>query len=780
MGRRGGIDRALCALLLAALALGARAQLPTEDGWPRSVRLGDTTLTAHPPQLDSWDGYHLRARLAVRARRTGAARADYGVVTLAAETLTDRGRRLVTVLRAQLVKADFPTLEPARARAVGQALAHHLASGARPIALDRLEAALAAGAPLALDPRLTLRNTPPRIVFAQAPALLLTIDGAPAWRALAGTPFDRVVNTRALLLRDGRGHYYLKLFDGWMTARAALGPWTVLNETGAALRTAFDRAQRELRIDPLRGRSTPQTPAPALAETAPRVIVATAPTELIVTDGEPRFEPIPGTGLTYAANTTGHLFRDDSDRRFYVLLAGRWFRATDRRGPWEFIAADRLPADFARIPDDSPKENIKAAVAGTAQARAAAVAAGIAQTARIDPTTPLAPPRFDGEPVFEPIDGTDLAFAANSATPVIRVDAQRYLALENGVWFDARQPRGPWRVAADVPAAIYSIRSDSPLYHVTFVRVYAVDDEAVTVGYTPGYLGTLVDPHSGVVVHGTGFDHRPWLGAAWFGRARSYGVGAAPTYTPWTGWTMAFGFGWSWGGAPAAAGWGWGAYPWWEPWGWGFAWGPAAYPWYPPAGLARSRAPAWDAGGWAAYSGNLYRNWGSRAQVARPGRGYETWSAQLPAARFGLSYNSRTGRASAGQELALAGPAPLLAQVAVAAIADDDTLFAGRDGRVYRRRHGAWQQFGDGNWQPLPPGPGVRPRPQDAMGPGHRRAAPPLYGERLRQLEREHAARQLGALRVHSLRAEPPKPQRPGGELRERDPGHVGAALRAP
>ena len=99
--------------------------------------------------------------------------------------------------------------------------------------------------------------------------------------------------------------------------------------------------------------------------------------------------------------------------------------------------------------------------------------------------TKLTPPVFDGEPKLEPIAGTSLKYIVNSATPVILVGTmnQRYYAMENAVWFKAANPRGPWVVAASVPAAIYMIPTDSPLHYVTYVKIYDVEGDTVYVGY---------------------------------------------------------------------------------------------------------------------------------------------------------------------------------------------------------------------------------------------------------------------------------------------------------
>jgi hypothetical protein len=100
----------------------------------------------------------------------------------------------------------------------------------------------------------------------------------------------------------------------------------------------------------------------------PRIVIATKPTELIVTEGEPNYVPIEGTELLYVKNTTGNLFRHTRDQKLYVLVSGRWFRSATQEGPWEYVA--RRAPDFAKIPDEARRENVKAAVAGRRRRRA--------------------------------------------------------------------------------------------------------------------------------------------------------------------------------------------------------------------------------------------------------------------------------------------------------------------------------------------------------------------------------------------------------------------------
>jgi hypothetical protein len=107
------------------------------------------------------------------------------------------------------------------------------------------------------------------------------------------------------------------------------------------------------------------------------------------------------------------------------------------------------------------------------------------------------------------------------------------------VWYWAAALNQPWTVAAYVPPVIYTIPPTSPLHYVTYVQVYGSTAQVVYVGYTPGYMGTVVAP-DGVVVYGTGYTYQPWVGTAWYPPPATYGVAAQPVYNPAAG--MAFGF----------------------------------------------------------------------------------------------------------------------------------------------------------------------------------------------------------------------------------------------
>ena len=94
-------------------------------------------------------------------------------------------------------------------------------------------------------------------------------------------------------------------------------------------------------------------PAPAAASAAPKVFVTEKPAELLLFKGAPAYAKIPGTALQYATNTESNVFLHTPDNQVYVLLSGRWFRASTLEGPWTF-ACNELPVDFSRLPPSQP------------------------------------------------------------------------------------------------------------------------------------------------------------------------------------------------------------------------------------------------------------------------------------------------------------------------------------------------------------------------------------------------------------------------------------------
>jgi hypothetical protein len=355
-------------------------------------------------------------------------------------------------------------------------------------------------------------------------------------------------------------------------------------------------------------------------------------------------------------------------------------------------------------------ENVKASVPGTPQAQEAAIANQVPQTATVQLSTQLNPqPNYDGAPVMQPIEGTTLQYVSNSSTPVIMVNASSYYAVQNGIWFTGSSVIGPWSVATSVPTVIYTIPITSPLYYVTNVQVYGATSTVAYVGYTPGYYGTVLTS-DGVVVYGTGYVYTPWIGSVWYPAPVTYGFGAAIRYTPWTGWSVGFGYGWGFGAVTVGMTWG--------AWGWGAMpyWGPAYGGFYGVGAYGMHGYAAYGPGGWAGTTGNVYSRWGSTSMVSRTSGGYNAYTGNRWGTQVGTAYNSRTGAMAVGQRGTMTNAYtgnsvsgargamydPRTGQSVSGSVVrgPGGNVYAGQDGNVYRQNDdGSWDQRSGGGWQ---------------------------------------------------------------------------------
>jgi hypothetical protein len=708
-----------------------------EGGWPRQINRGGTVITIYQPQLDNWSGNQLTGRAAVAVQTAAAATPTYGVIWFSARTEVDRQAGTVTLVSCQITKSSLPTATGGGPDYV-QLIHQNFGNVARTLPIEQLEAHLAVTQAENQQRRQPLRNDPPRIIFSTTPAVLVLVDGPPALRQVAGTNLLRVINTRALiLLEKASGKYYLYLSDRWVEAASLQGPWSPAGQPPASLDKAKQAEVAAQQVDLLDNLSPEVTDALS-KNIVPAVYVSTTPAELVQTNGAPDFQPIAGTNLLWAQNSESSILMDVADQNYYVTVSGRWFRArslTD--GAWSYVPGTSLPPDFAQIPASHPAGDALPAVPGTPQAEQSLIEQSIPQTATVRRDAARLAVTYDGRPQFVRIEGTSLQRAVNTPTPVIRVNGHSCYACENGVWFTAGSPTGPWAVATSVPEAIYTIPISSPVNYVTHAAVYGYTPDVVYVGYTPGYLGTYISPDN-CVVFGSGYPYHPWIGSVWFGAPITYGLGVAFDWDA--------GFGWEWG-------FGWGAGPWLAPW-WGPWWG---------------HWREWDhdhlwrrtGGGWIPRPRNInqfnvFNHWSGRAVVAHSGRPGQPGNLH-------------------------AGGLPFRRSVPGMLPGGGSNLFAGRDGRVYRRGANGWEMRSGSGWRRIrAPNPAVPGR----NTPGSRT---PLLGglpmgrpESPAMLDRDAQARSLSQPRAGAGLPNPGL--QPRGMIGSRPPalGGPGVALNRP
>src|SRR5262247_3539107 len=423
----------VCASIGSAQAQGNGAQ--PADPWPRQFKLSNATALVYQPQVDSWENNVLNFRAVVSITPNGAKQEILGVIWATALTQVNRVSRIVVLEDIKLTKSNFPTL-PDNGAAYMRALQRQSVPSQKTISLDRLQASLVATGNIQA-PTVVVNNDPPQIIIAYAPSVLVSISGNPIVRPVAGTAFERVINTEAVMLQpqDG-GNYYLHVYDGWMSAGAITGPWSRATPSPAGIDQVATNLAKTGQVDMLDGGN--MQPKPSLAKATPTIYVSQTPTEMLVFQGQPTFTSITGTGLQWASNTTADVILDTGSGNYYILVAGRWYRAPalTSAGPWTYVASNTLPPDFKRIPVNSPAGVVLASVAGTPQAQEALIANSIPQTATIPLVNgPKFSPVIDGTPQFRPIPNTSLTYVVNSATPIIVVNPNSYYAVTGGIWF---------------------------------------------------------------------------------------------------------------------------------------------------------------------------------------------------------------------------------------------------------------------------------------------------------------------------------------------------------
>ncbi len=540
-------NRRVVPALLLALGIGGAtwAQEESQANWPREIVVPGATITIYQPQLETFEGDEITARAAVSVLQTGSTEPVFGAVWINARVSTNRDTRMVTVLDIDVTKVMFPNAPEDKLKLLEEILEKHIPSWKLEISLDRLLTSLDL-VERENETAEALKNDAPEIIVSTRPAVLLLLDGEPELRKVDNSDLMQVVNTPyfVVLHAESQGYYF---FTGttWMKAADLMGNWREVMGAPAPV-VSYAKAEGVL----------PEEKIKPSVQRAPRIIVKTEPTELIVTEGKPTFKTLRGTQLLYIANTTGDVILDIGSQQSFILLSGRWYAAPTLEGPWAFVPSDKLPPEFQKIPVDSEKAYLRASVEGTDEAREAVLETQIPQTTRIERIATIKV-QYDGVPKWARIEGTNMDYAVNTESDVLRIDG-RYYCCSSAAWYESSRPHGPYIVCVNVPAVVYTIPPQYPVYRVRYVYVYRATPTVVYVGYLPGYTGCYV--YGGTVVYGTGYWYRGYYGRSIrvvYARPCTWGFAVA--YNPWRGaWGFRVGYG-HYGGAVVVRGGWWGA-----------------------------------------------------------------------------------------------------------------------------------------------------------------------------------------------------------------------------
>ena len=688
-----------------------------DTDWPKVINTSNgTQIKVYEPEPESFKGNTLMFRSAISVLSTGSNDPVFGAFWATAKVETDRDNRTMVINTLDVTSIRIPAIEGQDTiDFIDDALETQFPKAAGPISLDAIVATLNQNQQ---ETKISqgISNKPPKVMFVTHPTMLVLIDGDPKLQYNKDLKLDMVVNTPFTIVKYSDGHYYLYGQKRWYVSSAATGPYEYTNGDVPppiqSVGSLISSKQQANSGDNVRSSTDPSM--------APSVIVSTVPAELIQSNGEPSFTPIEGTNLLYVSNSDNDIFMDENSQQYFVLISGRWFQTKNLNSDsWTYIAADQLPGDFAKIPPGSPKDNVLASVAGTDAARDAVMDAEIPQTAKVDRHTATTTVTYDGRPKFTDIDGTNLQYAVNTSSTVLRNGGDgRFYVVDNGVWFVSDNATGPFVVSTVRPVDVDLIPPNYPVYNAKFVNIYDVDPNYAYMGYTPGYLNSYV--YGPTVVYGTGFYYAPWYGAYYYPRPWSWGFNFG--YTPYFGWgfgwgysagwfSIGFGFGYGYG-----YGYGYGGYGWWGPafyhpacWGWHG--GPRPYGFYGNNFYVHNNVHV-------NYANNVYRNRGGVSSQSyyraggiatrtanynrpttsstRPG-GNVNPGSNSPRPSTSNNYNRTTTNGSAAGRPTSTGYNNSTNRAQRASVYSD------RQGNVYQRAqpNSNWQQRQNRSWSPV-------------------------------------------------------------------------------
>jgi len=661
------------ALFLALACAWVGSLCAQELRWPKTRTNAGGQLVMYQPQIDDWQNFQVVDGRMAFTITPAAGKEHPGVATVRMHTSVDMDNHVVTLTNPEITSLYFPSLDPATTAQMDKLVRSFLNPSAKfTISVDQLAASVKKKEP---PKAIQVKNDPPVIFVSVRPAILLMVNGPPVLAPVGQTNIKAVVNANWPLFQDQvTSTYYLFDGKGWLQ-----GPNFENWSPTATLPAAMSQVTLSPNWSDLQ-QFIP--PPPGSTNAVPAVFYSARPAEIVVFNGRPEWIAIPGTQLSYPANTDSTVLRYNPTNTFYFLASGRWFSATSPLGPWTFATND-LPADFKRIPPDSPAGKVLTFVPGTQEAEDAVLLAQVPTTATVNATE--APKEvqvsYAGQPQFEPIQGTTMYYAVNTPNRVIQVGSQYYLCYQ-GLWFYGGTPNGPWVVAQTVPPVIYTIPPSSPVYNVTYVTQVESSPGYVTSSYTAGYLGTFI---AGVAVGaicagGTGWYYPPYAyGGFYYPYAATYGYHTA--YNPYTG---AYGYGGSAYGPYGSAHWG-ESY---NPNTGTYARGASVNTPYGSRAAGQAYNPYTGAYAATRQGSNAYGSWG-QSVYSKNGETAYTQHASNAYGSVGTAETSAGGKAAASSTA--------YGNTAVGKTASGN-MYADHNGNVYQNTGSGWEKYDNGSW----------------------------------------------------------------------------------
>jgi hypothetical protein len=198
----------------------------------------------------------------------------------------------------------------------------------------------------------------PAVFYSDKPAEVILFDGQPTYAQIPDTQLEYATNTNSVVFvyKPTQQFYYLTA-GRWFSANDLQGPWTYATP---------DLPPDFAKIPHSSPASGILATVPGTEEAKDAVLLAQVPTTMTVNAkaaaskvkvdyaGNPKFEPIKGTSMEYATNTTDKVIKVRDV--YYLCLQGVWFMSPNPAGPWTTCTS--VPQELYTIPSSSPVYNV--------------------------------------------------------------------------------------------------------------------------------------------------------------------------------------------------------------------------------------------------------------------------------------------------------------------------------------------------------------------------------------------------------------------------------------
>ncbi len=204
----------------------------------------------------------------------------------------------------------------------------------------------------------TATAKPTAILVRTKPAELIQTDGEAKLASLQGTGLLYVTNSPDYIFKSiDDQHFYIVITGRWYKSKSFSGPWTFVSSED--LPSDFAKIPEGSPMDIVLANvaGTDAAREAVMEAQIPQTAKADRKTTICTVnyDGSPTFEPIKGTNMEVALNSSVTVIK--SGKKYYAVDNGIWFVSADAKGPWE-VSEDR-PEEVEKIPPDNQAYNTK-------------------------------------------------------------------------------------------------------------------------------------------------------------------------------------------------------------------------------------------------------------------------------------------------------------------------------------------------------------------------------------------------------------------------------------